>query len=91
MDIFGAGSFSQAPKEVSLQVHEDPQLKVEFKLSRDQANKSLHKITAVYSNKSTGLITDLNMLVSVKKYLTLNLFSVSNSTMAPGALNGSTQ
>ena len=71
--------------------HEDAQIKVDFKFTRDPSNSSLHKITAVYSNKSSGLITDLNMLVSVKKYLTLNLFAVSTSTMAPGALNAATQ
>lgn len=76
-------------KEATIVAHEDGQIKVDFKLTRD-SNPSIHKITAVYSNKSMGLITDLNMLVSVKKYLTLNLFGVSNSNLAPGAMNGAT-
>lgn len=86
--IFGAPSLPN--KEASLIAHEDPQLRVDFKLTRD-SNPAIHKITAIFSNKSPGLISDLNMLVSVKKYLTLNLFAVSSSTLAPGAPNAASQ
>lgn len=91
LDMMFGAPMSMGPKEAVMNAHEDPQLKVDFKLTRDSQNSSIHKITAVYSNKTGGLITDLNMLVSVKKYLTLNLFSVSNPTLGPGATNGSTQ
>lgn len=74
-----------------MNAYEDVNMKVDFKLKRDQNNKSIHIIHALYSNKTSYIVTDLNMLVSVKKYLKLELFSVSSSSMAPNTMNGSTQ
>lgn len=65
--------------------YEDSNLKADFKLKRDSGNKSIHIINSHFSNKTPGIITDLNMLVSVKKYLKLDLFSVSSSSLPPNA------
>ena len=80
-DIFGT-SAPAAPK-YQYTAYEDPHITVNFNSSKDASNPSLHNITAFYTNKSSSMLTDINMQVSVKKYLKLQLFAVSNPTL-PG-------
>lgn len=90
-DLFGmnAPAPAQTPQQVSMLAFEDSNIKIDFNLSKEGDN--VHKITALYSNKTGGVVSDLNMQVSVKKYLKLELFSVSSSSLDPMAVNGSTQ
>ena len=98
-DIFGTStpapvatpSTPAAPTSASFIAFEDANIKVDFKCSRDASNSSIHNITAAYSNKTSGSISGLNMLVSVKKYLKLDLKPVSNSNLSPSQVEGSTQ
>ena len=89
----GGLSLSQPiePQSALFTPFEDANIKVDFECSKDPSNNSLHLLKAIYSNKSAGMISNLNMLVSVKKYLKLELFAVSTPTINPGQANGATQ
>jgi AP-1 complex subunit gamma-1 len=93
-DIFsGMGSFmptpvpQAAPKPQLYSAFQDANIAVNFKFERDPADKSVHKITAVYTNRSSSKLDKINMQVSVKKYLKLQLFTVSNPSLDPGSAN----
>lgn len=104
-DIFGGSQPKNAPSQAqdmffmgggapagpSYTAYEDENLLVKFKFERDPSDHSTHKITAVYSNKSGSQLDSVNMQVSVKKYLKLQLFSVSNPTLQPHARDAATQ
>lgn len=104
-DIFGGSQSKNAPSQAqdmffmgggapagpSYTAYEDENLLVKFKFERDPSDHSTHKITAVYSNKSGSQLDSVNMQVSVKKYLKLQLFSVSNPTLQPHARDAATQ
>lgn len=98
-DIFGGSSggaggiFYEEQKQTSpaYTAYEDSNIIVHFKFERDPSDRSNHKITAVYSNKTGSILDGINMQVSVKKYLKLQLFSVSSPQLAPGAKQGATQ
>lgn len=89
-----AGLTAQAPAPVvptkpSFIGFEDTNIKAVIVCERQGAN--VHSFATEYSNLGAGNISDLNMQVSVKKYLALELFSVSSSILAPQQANGSTQ
>ena len=88
-DIFGSmGGFMptpvqapQVPAPKAYVAFQDDNILVNFKFERDPLDKTMHKITAVYSNKSSSKLDKINMQVSVKKYLKLQLFTVSNPSL----------
>lgn len=86
-DLFG----SQPPASPAYTAYEDGNIQVNFKFERDPSDSSKHKITAIYNNKTSSQLDGINMQVSVKKYLKLQLFAVSNPALAPNAQNGATQ
>lgn len=88
-DIFASPSAPPAAKDYV--AFEDANLLVTFKFERDPMDKSMHKITAVYKNKSSSKLDGINMQVSVKKYLKLQLFSVSSSSLEAYSPNTVTQ
>lgn len=97
-DIFSSmGSFMPTPVPQSFPkpqlytAFQDSNIVVNFKFERDPSDKSQHKITAIYSNKSSSKLDKINMQVSVKKYLKLQLFTVSNPSLDPGSANTVTQ
>ena len=99
VDIFsGMGSFmptpaqaSQAPASKAYVAFQDENILVNFKFERDPLDHTTHKITAVYTNKSSSKLDKINMQVSVKKYLKLQLFTVSSPSLDPFTPNTVTQ
>lgn len=77
------------PSKPSFVAFEDTNLKAVITCERQAPN--VHSFATEYSNLGAGNISELNMQVSVKKYLALELFSVSNSALSPNQANGSTQ
>jgi AP-1 complex subunit gamma-1 len=98
-DIFGGGPSQPASNQLGggmvfmeevksspqYTAYEDGNIKVDFNFERNPSDSTSHKITAVYSNKSSSQLNDINMQISVKKYLNLQLFAVSNSSLANGS------
>ena len=89
-DLFGAPSAPAAPKYMYT-AFEDGNIAVNFNFERDPSNNTFHKITAFYTNKSSSSLREITMQVSVKKYLKLQLFAVSNPTLASGSNETVTQ
>jgi AP-1 complex subunit gamma-1 len=81
-DMFGAQPTSSSPAYTA---YEDGNIVVNLKFERDSSDKSSHKITAEYVNKSSSKLDSINMQVSVKKYLKLQLFAVSNPSLDPNS------
>lgn len=96
-DIFGGGSSAPGggmfggPSSPAYTAYEDGNIKVSFDFARDPSDSSCHKITATYHNKSSSRLEAINMQVSVKKYLKLQLFAVSNSVLEPNSGQTATQ
>ena len=90
-DIFGGGQPAQAqpagfgfeqPNTAPMYTaYEDSHIRVNFTFERDPSDKSNHKITAIYTNLSSSRLDGINMQISVKKYLKLQLFAVSNPSL----------
>ena len=73
------------PSPPSYLAFEDGNIKVSLTFERQPGDPSKHKITAHYSNKSSNTLDQIGMQVSVKKYLTIHLYGVSNPTLPPNA------
>lgn len=97
-DIFGGqqtqpvgAPFGEEAKVASYIAYEDNNIKVAFNFERDPADSATHKITGVYTNKSSSKLDGINMQISVKKYLTLQLFAVSSPFLEPNTGKSVTQ
>jgi hypothetical protein len=56
----------QAPAAKACVAFQDDNILVNFKLERDPSAHTMHKIAAVYSNKSLSKLDKINMQVFVK-------------------------
>jgi hypothetical protein len=88
-DIFESDGFGVSqpakPSPPSYLAYEDGNIKVTLTFERQSGDASKHKITAHYSNKTSSTLDQINMQVSVKKYLTIHLYGVSNPTLPPNS------
>jgi hypothetical protein len=77
-----------APAATKYVMFEDANLLIECDLKRE--GQDLHDITALFTPR-TGQITELNMQVAVQKYLKLQFFPPSSTTVAAQSVRSVTQ
>ena len=67
--------------------YEDNNISIGFSIKRDQSDSTTYLIRACYQNKTSQVLSQLNMQVAVQKYMKLQMFPASSTGLQPHSTN----